>query len=333
MRQIHYSIFKVDTVPYCVWEWDLKERNLEFINSIDHRYFEYLAGVHFDKIQSESEDRQLAAIALRMAYYHGLETLFTLLCATLQAPDCVFGWVLKSRPPNIRNIVKKISSPGAKIFNKHRLEYVNWEELSIRIHAFSNKDEKRVDETAQCFADLWDRFSSDYLNEMNISEYNSIKHGLRTSLGGFGLSIGIEEEHGKAAPPEKMHSLGRHKFGSSFFIAEKIKGCPESKKKDIHFKARRNSLNWNPENIAYGLVLESMSINNIISYLKTISGIDPSKCLFLRPKDAEDFKKPWQYSVSPIWCSMDLIVSEDDIKRYTEEEISNKLDEPPKNGQ
>lgn len=321
MSQIRYSVFRVDENPHCVWEWDFHERNLEFINSINHSYFEYLAMVHFEQLKNAGDDKQLAAVALRTAYHHGLETLFSLLCATIQAPDCIFGWILKSRPSQIRKLVKKINSGRTKVFNKHKLDYVSWDAISSRIHACSNEDKERVEETTKCFADLWARFSTDYIDERNVHEYNSIKHGLRTKLGGFGLSIGIETEYGKAAPPENMHTVGHSEYGTSFFIAEQIQGSPESKKKDLHFKARRYSLNWNPENVANGLILQSMSINNILSYLKIIHGVDPSTCLFLRPQDAEDFKKPWENVVSPIYCSMDTTVTENDIRRFSKEDL------------
>jgi len=40
---MQYGLFKVGSRPYCVWEVNLHERNLEFINAIDPEYFEYQA--------------------------------------------------------------------------------------------------------------------------------------------------------------------------------------------------------------------------------------------------------------------------------------------------
>ena len=70
-------MFAVDETPYCVWEEDLRERNLRFVESIDYRYFEYIATTHAANL--EGEDQQRAAIALRTGYHHALETFFTLL--------------------------------------------------------------------------------------------------------------------------------------------------------------------------------------------------------------------------------------------------------------
>jgi hypothetical protein len=39
---MQYCKFAVDEKPFCVWEWDLRERNLEFINNLDPAYFSYL---------------------------------------------------------------------------------------------------------------------------------------------------------------------------------------------------------------------------------------------------------------------------------------------------
>src|SRR4051812_7198190 len=114
MTEIQYSRFVVNETPYCVWDWDITEQNLEFINSIDPRYFEHIAKIHGEML--EGEDQQYAAIALRTAYAHSLETFFALLCATIQAPDCVVGWLLKYRNKELFDLVRKIDN-RRKVFS------------------------------------------------------------------------------------------------------------------------------------------------------------------------------------------------------------------------
>ncbi len=89
---MQYSKFVVDELPFCVWEWDLRDRNLEFINDFDPAYFKYLANVHRQSFETE-EHKQHAGLSLRTSYVHGLETFFAILFATIQAPDCVIGWL------------------------------------------------------------------------------------------------------------------------------------------------------------------------------------------------------------------------------------------------
>jgi len=53
------TIIIVNKTPYCIWEMDLKERNLEFINSINSSYFEYLLKTHFENV--DEKDNMLAS--------------------------------------------------------------------------------------------------------------------------------------------------------------------------------------------------------------------------------------------------------------------------------
>jgi hypothetical protein len=82
---IQNSIFTIDENPYCLWDWNIKSLNLEFLNSVNYQYFDFLAKTLIE--YPEEKDKHYAATALRLAYLHGLETLFALLCASLQAPD------------------------------------------------------------------------------------------------------------------------------------------------------------------------------------------------------------------------------------------------------
>lgn len=316
-------MFKVDTVPYCVWEIDIKKRNLEFLDSIDYRYFQYLAQVHFEKL--DSDNKQQAAISLRTAYHHGLETLFTLLCAVVQAPVSVYGWALRVQTGQLRRLVKSISSEVPNIFNKHNLEHVTWEEISKRVHLHSTIDLKRVEETTISFAKLWNCFSHDFIGNDNINEYNSIKHGFRARAGGFALAVGLEKEYGVPPPPEKMQVIGKSDFGSSFFVVEEIKSTPDEKGSP-NFRARRCSLNWSAESMAHALNLISMSINNVVSYLKIVNGISPSSVRFIRPEDSDYFEKPWDICTGVISCNMDFIITVKDIRCFSKNEIGKILD-------
>ena len=88
-------VFAVADEPYCCWEYDLAERNQRFLATLDATYFHYVADRHFEEV--EGENRQRAAVALRAAYHHGLETLFSLLGALTQAPDAVPAWLPLTR--------------------------------------------------------------------------------------------------------------------------------------------------------------------------------------------------------------------------------------------
>jgi hypothetical protein len=312
---MQYSRFVVEDTPYCVWGWDLREQNKGFLKNLDPRYFDYLARTHLNAL--EGEDAQFAAVALRTAYHHGLETLFALLAATLQAPDCVVGWLQKYQIRQLRNLVTQIESRGPAPRNKLRLERVSWRLLSERVHAGAFPNHR--DETVGAFADLWSRFSDEFLNELSDREYNNIKHGFRAGLGGFVLKAGVEPEYGVSPPAEEMQFVGGSEFGTSFFMPEKI-GQAQGKS-DPHFRLRLQNLNWRPEAMVQALQLISISLNNILGFLKILNGQDPKQTLFLRPEDPEFFTAPWRWSTGIDEMSINEVIEETDIKRLTTEEI------------
>ncbi len=317
--KIQCSMFTVNDIPYCVWDPYLQKSNLEFINSINHRYFEYLAKIH--AVNLDGDDKHLAATALRLAFYHGLETFFTLIFAALQAPECVLGWVHRYQIGQLRAMVKSVNKGNARFIVKPRLQPLSWDTISDHINLFSYEEKERTIQTKKLFAELWKRFGSDFLEDYNIQEYNSIKHGLRVSPGGFALAIGLEKTYGVSPPPEEMQLLGSSDFGNSFFRVEPISNT----KDDPNFRIKKSAVNWNPEAIIYSLHLISISINNIASFLKLVNGVDPKNVEFIRPQDSEDFDKPIEGSPGLQNMTLNIGMDENVIRKFSRKEITNEL--------
>ena len=313
------STFAVDEEPYCVWDWDLKSTNLSFINSIDNKYFEYSARTHVDNL--DGEDKLRAATAIRMAYHHGLETLFALICASLQAPDCVVGWIQKYRPAQLRKMVSSITKGDYKFLYKLNLEKLTWDSIASAINRVSYPDQSRTIETHKLYGSLWKRFAAELVDNYGVWEYNSIKHGLRASSGGFSLAIGIEPSYGVSPPPEQMHLLGSSEFGNSFYRTEPI----SNSKKDPHVRLIHSSVAWNPQATIYALVLITISIGNVVSFLKILNGVDPSTVQFTRPTDPEDFEKPWINPPSVPMISMTPGITINARAKISREELRKQL--------
>lgn len=311
---MQYSKFAVDEAPFCVWEWDLHERNLALINSIDPTYFAYLANVHGQGLETDDQ-RQHAALSLRTAYSHGLETLFALLFSAIQAPDCVIGWLHKYDVGDLRNLIKKVQT-RQPILSKLESTPITWKTISNTIHiALSLEDKEKEARVKAHFATAWQRFASDLADNKSGLEYNSIKHGFRARPGGFRLAVGIETTPGVPAPPERMRSLGGSEFGSSFFIPEKINDYK------LHFRVRRHSRNWRPENFIYGLHLISLSLQNILSFLKVVNGVDAATVEFLWPSDESHFQEPWRPVAGVMSMGMDTVIMPEHIKPFNKDEI------------
>lgn len=312
MSVIQNVRFVVNETPYCMWDLDIHQRNLDFINSIDPRYFEHIAKLHSDSL--EGEEKQYAAAALRIAYSHGLESLFALLCASVQAPDCIVGWLLKYQNKELYEVVRKISE-RERLYSKLRVKPVTWDVVADSVFFnFKTGDDEKDASIRKNFARLWRHFASDYLKENHANEYNSIKHGLRARMGGFYLAMGLEDVPGVTAPPERMQTMANSVFGSSFYIPERLH--------DRHnFTIRHQGLNWDPINFIYALQYISMSINNVLGSLKILYGISIKEVPFMFSNNDESYEEPWkrQQGLSSLgWNSQ---IPEEAITPLSKEEI------------
>jgi hypothetical protein len=75
---------------------DLPDGTWSIWDRVDPTYFDYVGRVNAEVLGTDEE--QHAAMAIRTAYHHGLETLFALMFAAIQAPTAwsggcsVTGW-------------------------------------------------------------------------------------------------------------------------------------------------------------------------------------------------------------------------------------------------
>lgn len=299
--------FVVDESPYVCWDWMLADKNLEFLRGIDARYFQYVVESNIEHL--EGEDKHRAALSIRLAYSHAIETLFALLGALVQAPRCPLGWMLAYRH-ELPEVVRKISK-GELILARAGARRT-WHTLSDDIHKLMVCDQETKAWIQHGFGDSWSRFATDFLNPPFVAEYNSMKHGLRVNLGGFTMLLGTP---GVPAPDDAMKVVGGSIFGTSFFEREKIGNSA------VNFRPRRRHRNWNPESILKAVVVASMSINNVTSYLRILAGDPPNECAFRAPDAPEFFREPWATSVGVIDMSMDTTIAESDITPKSKAEV------------
>jgi hypothetical protein len=310
------TIFAVNDEPYCLWELDVKQRNLEFLDGLDPDYFSYVLETH---LNSESEKR--AIVALRQSLHHATETMFSLLAAFVQAPDCAYAWIGKCSNTQLREVVERITGGDSTLPSKLAIPTVDWKAVATVIFATYFPESERQRLTVEAFSMLWARLSGELTDEAQIDEYNSMKHGFRLRSGGFALAAGIEPAFGVAAPESAMQTLANSTFGATFFKIEKI----SSKKGSPHIRSRRTSINWSLERTALLLQLVYRSIHNVISALRVVNGVLPTQCKFLRPSQDSDFEQPWLYSTGVTSMSLDFIIDESRIPVVTKLELLNRL--------
>ncbi|MDO8140668.1 MAG: hypothetical protein Q6358_04145 [Candidatus Brocadiales bacterium] len=305
--------FVVDETPHACWDWHLQRKNIEFLEGIDSDYFRYAAESNLAGL--ESEDQQRAALSLRLSYSHGLETLFALLCSMVQAPQCVIGWMISYKNSELRNVVRKITKKE-NLYSRLKFSPVTWDLLAKHVHFNLGFDEEKLKWIQEGFGQIWKIFADDYLSEGSYQEYNGIKHGLRTRPGGFYFAVGKEDTPGVPAPPEKMQTIEGSEFGTSFFTRETI-----INNNRINFRPRTQSRNWNPAHLANGLVLLSMSINNILSFLRILNGIKPEKCRINTPTERLVFKEPWKLCLGGTSINIDTTIRSENITQFSKDDI------------
>jgi len=318
---VYRYVFAVNDDAYCVWEHDLPERNERFLRHLDTGYFAYVAERHVEAL--DGIENQRAAVALRSEYYHGLEALFSLLGGLAQAPGCVAGWLSKCPTRALMQLVEGLSQ-GRPVLTQRGRQSVSMGDLSAIVHTHAWQDESPGGATAARFGALWHRFAADFLNESFRQEHNSIKHGFRVAAGGFTLRIGREPSYGVRPPESELHTIGHSPRGTTFYAPEAIPGLPKASKH--HFRIRRTSLNWRAEAMAQRLHLLAWSVNNVISELRALNGVDATTVQFQRPEDPDAFEVPWQWNVGVASGDLDYVIGLTDVDPVSQAALRAKLE-------
>src|SRR5258708_2335000 len=149
--RLYSSAFGVGEEPFCVWGWELPQTNMSFLEGIDAKYFDYIADAHIAAFAGP--DKHRAAVALRSAYHHGLEALFSLIGATLQSPNCAPAWIIKcSKPGELRRIIDDISNQRKRVPMAHEIKEFSWHGISELINGLLYKDKENKQKLVSDFA-------------------------------------------------------------------------------------------------------------------------------------------------------------------------------------
>jgi len=315
---IDNTIIVVNDEPYCVWEAQLHERNAQFLSGIDAEYYEYLF-----KLYMGSEDEERASIALRSAFHHAQETFFSLIGALLQAPNAAYAWIAKCTNRDLRTIVYRICHEDESLYTRFTFKdnYVSWLAISKIVCNWYLPGSEKQKSTIELFAQLWLWLAQEFLDEHNINEYKSIKHGFRIRPGGFTMAFGLEHEYGVAPPPSEMQFLGGSKYGASFFVVNPVGNA----KGNRNITSRRYCINWKIEKMGTLLQLLASSIQNVTNALKILDGTPAGECKFTRPSEDQDFTAPWEHEPEIPWSNFDFVIDEQSIPHTTRSELIKKL--------
>ena len=305
---MQYSMFRVFDTPFCVWDDDLDGMNKHFLNSFDPRFFDYLAQVHLAEVDTDNKKR--AAMALRLSYLHGLETLFTLIGAALQAPTVALAWTLKCQPGDLRAVVQAITDGKHDLYTKWNLSAISWRGVSEHINCYDVPPS--APDPVEYFARLWEKLARDFLRDANRLEYNSLKHGLRVRHGAS--QVQIKEAGGEG------QTYGGVEHGSRFWFPNTIERAPQ-----CNFALRHGAVNWTPERLAAGLKLISDSANNVVSFLKVAGGAPPEEAPVRFPEQDDGFECLKDTGVSLANLMLGTNISARSIEPFARSAISKRL--------
>lgn len=313
---VECATFFVGRRAQVIWGTALAEKNLEYLRSIDAGYFDYVARTNAPLL--DGENRHHAAAAIRIAYGQALETLMALISAALQATHCPLGWMLTYQNQQLMEAIADISTSD----RSYLVPLVAGDPLELlasEMFTATPWPEELQDSRAKAFAKCWQRWCGEFLDDYQTTEYNALKHGNRTRLGGFVLSIGPEIVPGQAADPTTMHTIGNSEFGSTFFTTAKIQGR-------LHQRPVRVFRNWSPLTMGNALLLMSMSISNIASFLRIRADDDPITCRFTVPTDENAYELPWQGTTGVnMMTGLDYLVGPGDIEPWNAGEVTKRI--------
>jgi hypothetical protein len=242
---LQIQMFVVDERAFACWNVDADE-NLAFIRNIDPQYFTVQADALEPLLQTDQQ--QIAATALRLAYSHALETQFAFTYAALQAPNCVQGWLLKYTVEDLHRITGKIRQ-GQFIHTRFPLQSVDWPSI---IHALYARIE--APEVAD-FARWYCWFADDLLDDARRGEYNQVKHGFRTQSTPFVVSF-----HPDGATEPITWQSG---YGMGFSeVARLVQG------NQVNFQLQYRRINWTPAHMAPSIRIIVVLISNLLALLR-----------------------------------------------------------------
>lgn len=317
------TIFAVGDEPYVLWELNTKQRTREFLNGLDPDFFSYLLQTHM-----ATEDEKRASVALRLALHHATETLFSLLGALVQAPDCPHAWIARCKNSELREVVKRITAADSTLITRWKWPPLGWDKVAELVFDRYEPGSEKRQRTAEGFAKTWRGLAGELLTEAVIDEYNATKHGFRTRHGGFKLEFAPVKTPDVPPADSEMMSLGGSEFGAAFFKVDKFEG-----KGGRHLHTSRVAVNWSLERDILLLQLAHMSINNVISRLKIANEFAAGACKFLRPESDEDFTRPWTHTIGVTNMTFNDGIKADMLPEISKSEILQKLRESNDEGQ
>ncbi|MGO4391159.1 hypothetical protein AB4Z46_07365 [Variovorax sp. M-6] len=309
------AIFAVGNEPYLLWEQDVAERTRDFLDGLDPEFFSYVLKAH-----TKTDDEKRASVSIRLALHHATETMFSLLCALVQAPDCPYAWISRCSNTELRDVVKRISEGDHTLLSKFKLAGMGWNPIASLVFETFEPGTERQLSAIRGSSKLWSGLAREHLSDAVIDEYNATKHGFRTRPGGFKIEIGPVTTPDLTPEEAEMTLIGESKFGAMFYKVEKL-----DVRGGRQIRSRVVATNWAAQRDIHLLQLTQNSISNAVTRLKIANGVDPSSCEFLLPDNEEDFSRPWEHSPGVTSVYLPFGADPEAVPDFSKDELLRRL--------
>ena len=325
--------FKVEGEPFavnekarCYWDTELQRKNTEFIRDIDPEYFCYAADTHRGHLDGSSGNRAHAAMSIRFSYHHGIETLFALLFAGLQAPGCVIGWIQQYAPGDLRELVGRVGGEPPR-YLRLRPDPFTWQGIAETVFSPCYGEWENVEEMVALFGRFWARLAREFLTEQHADEYNSIKHGLRLTpkLGGTVITVAFPDDNGDPPPSSEFVPIIMGNYGNRFYV-RKVIARPEGAQ---HLSLKDSFTNWEPEGLCTDLEIISACIHNVRTWLLTCNSHQGEQLTYQGYRSGAFRQRISGRSVSQGTFEPGLAVEDIGKPLFGKKEILEVYDDPP----
>ncbi|MET4577413.1 hypothetical protein [Ottowia thiooxydans] len=284
------TIYAIDNELYCFWSNDLSADALTFLDSVDTGYFGYVADEALKHLGDQVTEMR-AATNLRIAFFHGLESLLMLIAAAVQAPKCPQAYLGQCSNGALRSVLEKIDKGSVLPQYNRLLKVRSWPGIAEEVLGCFREAETEQQLLVGEFANLWADLATKQQNQIAIWEYNSLKHGFRIQPGGFSLKI-------EAKGPDHftpLESTISEKFGTGFQVITKPGDDTDSNRSRV---AERHNVIWRVEDLAHLVHLISASLRNVVTYLRAYNGGPPPYEIVRMSESAPRFPSSTSTSVS-----------------------------------
>lgn len=201
------------------WDPDAKQTVEDYLKFIDPDYYIRLLP---SPQEAKSEPARCEDLIFRQVYFQSMETLFALSASFLQAREYPIGWMLSYRNHELYELIQRVNSDKT-IKTTLAPNDTGWlgivKAIIINPNFKIDNDLTTLEENAKTLELL----ANDFCDSTLISEYNSIKHGMRALPSADRLTIFKNvSENG----PEEVISVDSD-HGTTFRKTELINNCKD----------------------------------------------------------------------------------------------------------